>query len=316
MNVIQSHTCTQMSQDTLHFVTGTLLLSCPSLISLYYQDIGLKQPLLSKSFLGKHLTLTYRTIGPSRLQLLSPPHTLVTYMFNHYDLNHFLGNFYSIASSAYVLDLGLWKSAFIFVGGGIAGALSHMLEALYTRTRPIVIQVAEVSPVVQTVKDYILDPLMMRFSHSPLLQWIDSQLIVPTLQIQKPQVQIFSLVGSSAGAYALMGAELYMILSELARIIILMGRVKSRTHVYNEIKRMQLYTRFWTLLITSAIQLVTVYTQVMSIQSNNFSTFSDLLKSLLYPKILIGHSAHVGGFLFGFICMYFIKRKENRFRLI
>jgi membrane associated rhomboid family serine protease len=305
-----------MSQETMQFVAGTLLLSCPSLLSIYYQDLGLKQPLLSKSFLGKHLTLTYRTMGPSRLQLLSPPHTLMTYLFHHYDLNHFLGNFYSIASSAYVLDLGLWKSVVVFVGGGMAGALSHMLESLYTRTKPMVIQMAEISPMVQTMKDYIMDPLLIHFPHSPILQWLESQLMVPTLQIQKPQVQVFSLVGSSAGAYALMGAELYMILSELVRIVILMRRVKNKAHVYNEIKRMQLYTRFWTLLVTSAIQLVTVYTQVISIRSNDFTTLSDLLSSLFYPKILIGHSAHVGGFFFGFLCMYFIKRRENRFRLV
>ncbi|KAI9332390.1 hypothetical protein BDR26DRAFT_806418, partial [Obelidium mucronatum] len=68
------------------FAFCVLGLTLPSLVSQYYDRLGLAAPPLTPQFVSKHLVLRVAaTPTLDDVRLVSPVHTLVSHMFHHRD---------------------------------------------------------------------------------------------------------------------------------------------------------------------------------------------------------------------------------------
>ncbi|KAJ1570085.1 hypothetical protein HK096_002428 [Nowakowskiella sp. JEL0078] len=321
---------------TILVILGTTALTLPSLFSTYYKNIGLSEPPLSRSFVKTHGYFTYKITGTSLTEavdavvkkastsakdlatqvagkaadptgifsdgffkslgsiitptstntgakkavplqrtvtIVSAPHTLVTHMFHHSDFLHWGLNIISMSSTAWNLDLGFYGTSGLLLGGGIVGCLSHLFER--RNVALVVKQIVKKPTDPNDVVDVVISAVR-KYTNSAS-NFLDIE-FVPT--------RTFMLCGLSAGVYSLVGAEFYRGLKELAMLV---RDVKKRGFVSN-FHKSQLENLMWNLgsrVISMVAQFVAISEQVDQ-------------------DVSIGHSAHIGGFLFGISTMFLV----------
>ena len=158
-----------ISVSTGTAIVNLVALNLPALLLKHNSDLA---------SLNRHYVFSY-CLSKRALHILSPDYTIITHAFNHIDNQHFIGNMYSMISSAAFLNLGFLKTNLIFFSGVIAGVLGHIAET-FVRNETIIN--------LDVVKNYI---------PTSIFSSVES--------VNRP---IYSLIGASAGAYSLMGAEM------------------------------------------------------------------------------------------------------------
>ncbi|XJO72504.1 hypothetical protein BDV3_003613 [Batrachochytrium dendrobatidis] len=268
-----------VQSGTLLFVVGTTALTLPSLMSTYYLNLGLSSPLFSPAYIRQHGFFTFQS-RPS-FAISGPSTSLVTHMFHHVDIMHWMNNMFAITISAFSLDLGLIATSIVFFGGGIAGALSQALERLLFRDAQGNFSLQPICDTITTLWCTTTDWILRRPSQDQPIVGYFSRLFFPT----------YAICGASGGAFALTGAEFYLIYAEIWRI--LTNRDK--------FKRDARHKRLANLIAMLFQRALGVGVQMAALldlfgMGADRSVFSDMV-----PQI--GHSAHVGGFLSGVAIM-------------
>ena len=268
-----------ITQGTSQFLVGTVALTIPSLLSTYYKKLQLPEPPVPKSVVRDYGFFCYQT--QPQFKLLSAPHTIITHMFHHIDIAHWASNVYSIVTSAQTLDLGLWKTSLLFIGGGVSGALTHMAEwCLWRDTRG------------STTPQRLLGAVNKAVDK--VSQWTDgTKHLEPVIGLVSGLFPTsFALCGSSSGAFALIGAEFYMLGSAIHRLVT--GKEKGTKAVREQ--------RLADLLVVAATRSVMMAAQFYAAFNPDKSLVDPMWPLFNTPSNLHGgvaYSAHLGGFAFG-----------------
>ncbi|KAI8915716.1 hypothetical protein EDD86DRAFT_243699 [Gorgonomyces haynaldii] len=145
--------------------------------------IGLSVPALLEER-NKYFTSKEGYLGYADHQMTTDQTTLVTHLFYHQDINHFVSNWSSIFYSALNLDLGFFRSSVLFLASGIGGAL------------------------VQVVSDDLPN------AHLHLIKFFKSIWNrQPVLSLKR-----YYLCGSSAATFGFMGAEVGYYIKHISRL--------------------------------------------------------------------------------------------------
>ncbi|KND02457.1 uncharacterized protein SPPG_02921 [Spizellomyces punctatus DAOM BR117] len=263
-------------------LVGTISLTLPSLISIYHTNLGLSSPLIPFSRIYDTLHFTYQP--RPKFKLLSRKESIVGHLFHHVDIAHWFGNTYAILSSGYFLDLGLIKTLVLIIGGGVTGAVTHILEWTI-KTGPIPIPLVQSEPEPTSLLSDIVTDAQNLFT-SIFTTTAPAPLRTPE-RLLPPST--YSLCGASAAAYALTGAEIAAILWAVKEA---WGR-KGRSRIGDR-------DRVRKLIVVALGRLVAVVAQVVA----------SMEPGRRDGPLIIGHGAHLGGFLFGFIVMGFWQARR------
>jgi len=303
------------SLSTSRTLLGISVLFLPSLASTYYDKLGLHKPLLSPTWTQKNLLWSYQ-IYPT-WSLKSPLFTLITHMFHHIDLSHAVSNLYSIIFSALNLNLGGIKTLILFFGGGLSGVLfemTHSILLIQRKQQPFKTLIDFLSNG-HALGTHIQNIIHGSFLEKPLL----------SLNHELSSRTTFSLCGSSAGAYALMGAEMVKLYYECQLFIKYYFRmtVKKSTppphHHSHHSHYQELEIRASQLLYAILSQTISVSSQIYALlipfksSSSSFSSSrcSNIFNMDMYPRFRIGYAAHIGGFTFGVLMMMYWSKHKN-----
>ncbi|KAI9205753.1 uncharacterized protein BJ171DRAFT_499538 [Polychytrium aggregatum] len=278
---------------------GTAAFCLPSLSSTYFKSFGMSQPPLDRTFVLRNFFFVYE--AQPRFRLLSPSHSWITHMFHHHDIFHFVGNMYAVFSSGWFLDLGFLPTLSLFLGGGIAGAATHILEwAVLKRTdRPMLDSLHQVA---REISGYGHPSIPSLSTEVEIMDWVRRQLKTAKEAVTAPlRGRTFALCGASAGAYALMGAELCSIISDLRRCY---RRYKQapRGSYSRDVHR----SKLWTLIGIAIGRIVALIPQILAVlETGNSGSFG--IWGFQTQADMVGFSAHLGGFAFGVAWMYVWK---------
>ncbi|KAI8923241.1 hypothetical protein BC831DRAFT_472191 [Entophlyctis helioformis] len=271
-----------VQDGTALFLVAAVGLTVPSLVSANgnWQRLNLASPPVSPSFTKRFFLFSYKT-EPS-LTLLSERESLVMYMFHHLDASHWLGNMCSIAASAALLDLGFWRTSLLFVGGGISGAIAHVCEWSLIRDNK-----GHIS------SDPLISLWLRGTPYEVPVKGLFSGLFPTT----------YSLAGASAGAFALTGAEFWLICSAMRSILTGSrgSNDKGRRRRSARVESQDPNQRLADLIVMGATRLVTLGLQVAAVLEPGAADLATSWPGSLAQNV--GHSAHIGGFLFGFVAM-------------
>ncbi|KAH9246486.1 hypothetical protein BASA81_015966 [Batrachochytrium salamandrivorans] len=243
--------------------------------------LHLAAPPLSTAFIQTHGYFAFK--AQPVLTLVGTRSSLVTHMFHHSDLIHWLYNMYAITTSAISLDLGLCQTSLIFVGGGIGGCLTQVLEHTLLR---------------DAKGHSSLQPLWTSFWDLSVsaMDWITGTENLPPNVVGYFSTffaPTYRICGASAGAFALTGAEVYLIVAAISRIM--SGRDRLNRDARHR-RLADLITMCFQHALTIGVQVAALFsplhmtTDVANVWADSFPAH-------------IGYSAHLGGFLTGFAIM-------------
>jgi hypothetical protein len=197
-------------------------------------------------------------------------------MLMHFD-RHFVSNMISLLTSGYLLDLGFVKSSLLFFGGGLAGAVTQILEHTWLKDR---------RPLNRHWKlldraDRGLDSIRSYWPwEPPLLNQVSR------LKSQFPMQM--TACGASAAVNAFVGAETIHLSYALSQSL-------------KRLKRYKKHSAEWT------SQLHHVSHLFCLLSGRTLCLLVELWLSTKNDLSPVGHSAHVGGFLFGALLMAWWK---------
>ncbi|KAJ3176668.1 hypothetical protein HK101_010388 [Irineochytrium annulatum] len=226
-------------------IFGLAALTLPSFVSRYHIQLGISEKL-------------------TELNLISRPHTLITHMFEHRDVYHLAGNLFTLFSVGLSLDVGFVGTLALFVGGGLAGVGTQVLEVTLKKRADAISYVdgGGVPGPPKAVDD--------------ALSWI---LRTATGGARKTiRERPFGMCGASAGIYALMGAELMSLSVKIYHTLRRLSRLRSGSpRRQAEAERL----RSFSAIVVG--HLINILTQVLALDSGGDY------------RLDIGHAAHVGG---------------------
>jgi len=281
-------------------VLAAISFSIPSLVSTYRERLGLTELKISKAKFNENVTFKYQV---PELKVLSPYYTVVSHMFHHKDLEHFLWNMYTLTSSTLYLDIGFEQTAFLFIGGGITGLLTHIYKwkSKLTLSPEPVDNINTVS-----VMDTLL-PKELPQGLSKIINEDNFKNVRDSYNQVRNQLtnRVFSICGSSAGVYAVVGAETVQIVCDLFKTIFGRGnsRRKSIKESENEIGVEEVedndkqINKLVMLEVNAFSRVNWLIAEVLALLRSN--------ESLKHDKIL--NSAHMNGFIFGATVMVIWK---------
>jgi len=271
-------------------VLSAISFSIPSLVSTYRERLGLNELSVSKSKFNDSVVFKYQV---PELKVLSPYHTTITHMFHHKDFEHFLWNMYTLTSSTLYLDVGFEQTAFLFIGGGITGLVTHIFKwkkKLTLTPEPT----DNINPV--SVMDTLL-PKELPQSLSKIVGEENLKNVTSSYNQVRSQLtnKVFSICGSSAGVYAIVGAETVQIACDLVKAIFGRGNKKSiEENKEDEVNKL-------VMLEVNAFSRVNwLVAEILALLRSN--------QSLKYDKIL--NMAHMNGFIFGAAVMIIWKLQD------
>ncbi|KAI8802408.1 hypothetical protein BJ742DRAFT_541336 [Cladochytrium replicatum] len=222
-----------------------------------------------------------RTLKASReFALVSSAHTSVTHIFHHADILHWATNIFSIISTGLKLQLGFVKTSILIVGGGIFGSWANVVEwRFYRPLTPSLPQSADQNPGQMDIVDMVTTGV----------KEVGKQLGITGAQ--SPYIverRRHVLCGASASAFALMGADLYLIAKEIVPVSRrLAARFRNSGNTVEEsVLRQRLEQLAWQL----SARLLTIGAEVLAV--NQWTSPSNL-----------SHSSHLGGLVFGVVAM-------------
>ncbi|KAL3899808.1 MAG: hypothetical protein SGCHY_001782 [Lobulomycetales sp.] len=188
--------------------------------------------------------------------LQSHPSFLLLHALHHASPLHFLANAVSIHFSDSLLAPHippLHLRIGIFAGGVLAGAAAFIAERAYSPPPPV----------------------------SPLLSLVPASLMPAAVHDYLTSGPVYVLLGASGGAYALIGAEIAVIIRE-AWLVLVHLRASKGARVARVLEK----ERLGRLAGALALRLVHCAGQIVGVASGSDS--------------LIAYSGHLGGLLFGF----------------
>jgi len=270
-------------------ILSAISFSIPSLVSTYRERLGLNDLAISKSKFNDSMVFKYQV---PELKVLSPYHTTISHMFHHKDFEHFLWNMYTLTSSTLYLDVGFEQTAFLFIGGGITGLITHIFKwkkKLTLSTEPT----DNINPV--SVMDTLL-PKELPQGLSKIVGEENLKNVKDSYNQVRSQLtnKVFSICGSSAGVYAIVGAETVQIVCDLAKTIFGRGNKKSNEDRDEEVNKL-------VMLEVNAFSRVNwLVAEILALLRSN--------ESLKHDKIL--NMAHMNGFIFGAAVMIIWKLQD------
>ncbi|KAG4102734.1 hypothetical protein H8356DRAFT_1271798 [Neocallimastix lanati (nom. inval.)] len=273
-------------------VLAAISFSIPSLVSTYRERLGITDLTVSKSKFNENISFRYQV---PELKVLSPYHTVVTHMFHHKDFRHFLWNMYTLTSSTLYLDVGFEQTAFLFIGGGITGLLTHIFkwQSKLTLTTEAVDNINPTS---------VMDTLLPKELPQGLSKIIDEDSF-KNVKNSYSQVRsqltnkVFNICGSSAGVYAIVGAETVQIVCDLFKTIFGRGRRRS---IEDKDDNEEQIGKLVMLEVNAFSRVNWLIAEILALLRSN--------ESFKYDKIL--NIAHMNGFLFGAIVMTIWKLQD------
>jgi len=263
-----------------------------SLVSTYRERLGLNELTVSKSKFNESVSFKYQV---PELKVLSPYTTVVTHMFHHKDFEHFLWNMYTLTSSTLYLDVGFEQTAFLFIGGGITGLITHIFKwkKRLTLTPEPTDNINPVSVMDSLLPKDLPDGLSKIVGEENLKNVKNSYNQVRSQLTNK----IFTVCGSSAGVYAIVGAETVQIVCDLFKTIF--GRGKKRTATEKEENEREI-NRLVSLEVNAFSRVHWLIAEILALLRSN--------ESLKHDKIL--NMAHMNGFIFGAVVMTIWKFQD------
>lgn len=284
-----------MTSGKLKFGTKAAVLtaisfSIPSMLSVYRERLGIEMT-LSKKEIAEKMVLKYQT---PQLKIISPYTTVFTHMFYHKDLRHFIWNMYTLTSSANYLNLGYEQTAFLFIGGGLTGLLTHIYgwrKRLTLTTEPS----NNINPV--SVMDSIL-PKELPKGLTKIIGDEDYKNASDSYSNVRTQLanKVFMICGSSAGVYAMVGAETVQIICDLFKEIF--GRKDNTYYKDYDDEDEDIYVRSASR--NTLCNMLTLEVNVFSRVQWLIAEILALLRSTeLDRKDKILNMSHFSGFLFG-----------------
>ncbi|KAJ3221210.1 hypothetical protein HK099_003687 [Clydaea vesicula] len=178
-----------------------------------------------------------------------------------------------------------FKTSILYVGGVVAGVVSHVLETVLRGRKSIVDTTA-------------LNSLKQLFSSSQPATQIVENVFEKIATYNQP---VYALMGSSAGAYSFLGAEIFILMKE---IYFTHEHLKRSTY-YNTSMRAKEKQRFFSLICSCFLKSASLIFQFYTLISPNFNKRTNFLDLNLSDQYTIGYSSHIGGFIFGFGIMKF-----------
>jgi len=273
-------------------VFAAISMSIPSLVSTYRERLGLNELSISKSKFNESVAFKYQV---PELKVLSPYHTVITHMFHHKDLEHFLWNMYTLTSSTLYLDVGFEQIAFLFIGGGITGLITHIFKwkkKLTLTPEPT----DNINPV--SVMDSLL-PKQLPQGLTKIVGEENIKNVTNSYNQVRSQLtnKIFTICGSSAGVYAIVGAETVQIVCDLFKTIF--GRPKGKSLEDKEEKEKEV-NRLVSLEVNAFSRVHWLIAEILALLRSN--------QSLKHDNIL--NMAHMNGFIFGAVVMSIWKLQD------
>ncbi|KAJ3104209.1 hypothetical protein HDU97_009464 [Phlyctochytrium planicorne] len=266
-----------MSSGTAVSLGLITALTIPSAVSNYQIKMGMDKPWMTPRYLYRNFTLRLTTSDSLQsTQLQSPPFTLITHMFHHLDFNHWIGNIYTTLTVGVSLNAGFLGTLFIFLGGGLTGVLSQTLDRIYISK----------SQWLPSLPKLTQKPV--EFTESPL-GWLMNR-ISPPPEVKQWIAPALAMCGSSAGVYALIGAEFGYLTRQMWRV----SKKAARARKGSE-ERERHVDRLWRLTSIAVGHVVNIAAQVVAVSSPE-------------GNAAVGYSAHLGGFVFGWGVSGLIKR--------
>ncbi|KAJ3279965.1 hypothetical protein HK104_001028 [Borealophlyctis nickersoniae] len=259
-------------------VLGTVALTLPSLLTTYHRQLNIAPP-LTPATISRDLCFTYK-VRP----------------------RHWLGNTYTLISTSLSLNLGFLRTTFLILGGGITGALSNILENVIRHSpSPRSSSNSLISDIAADVEDIARGAYRWMAGEKTddgggVLSGVETLRTLQNISSKMPL--IVTLCGSSAAGYALLGAEVYVTVSNIVgHRRKLMQEVRSN-HMTREEKEER---RDWYLhhVAFGVVRLVAIGGQVGSSWEGDCRT-----EGSEGSKVAIAHSAHLGGFMFGGTVMW------------
>jgi len=284
-------------------VLAAISFSIPSLVSTYRERLGLTELKVSKAKYNENFLFKYQV---PELKVLSPYYTVVTHMFHHKDLEHFLWNMYTLTSSTLYLDVGFEQTAFLFIGGGITGLLTHIFKWKSKLTLS-----PEPADNINTVS--VMESLLPKELPQGLSKIINEDNF-KNVRNSYNQVRnqltnkIFTICGSSAGVYAIVGAETVQIVCDLFKTIFGHGGRRRKSIKDKEIENEEdedsdkQVNKLVMLEVNAFSRVNWLIAEILALLRSN--------ESLKHDKIL--NLAHMNGFIFGAAVMV-IWKLQNLF---
>lgn len=273
-------------------VLAAISFSIPSLVSTYRERLGITDLPVSKSKFNENVSFKYKVPD---LKVLSPYHTVVTHMFHHKDLEHFLWNMYTLTSSTLYLDIGFEQTAFLFIGGGITGLLTHIFKWKNKLT-------LTAEPTDNINPTSVMDTLLPKELPQGLSKIIDEDSL-KNIRSSYGNVRsqltnrVFTVFGSSSGVYAIVGAETVQIICDLLKTIF--GRGKRYSDEDKEEKDKEI-NKLVSLEVNTFTRINWLVAEILALLRSNESLKSDKFLNL----------AHMNGFIFGATVMVIWKLQD------
>lgn len=257
-------------------------------------------------------------IGLNSVQLQSHWWTLFTHLLVHKDTAHLVNNMASIGASSLYLDMGFLKSAFLFLFSGLGGVVGLLVEKVLATDQDR-IKLALASEMTssfvfldsgntwpQAICDVTSDFLESGYqSVSSALDYINRNVLekvelpssakmidIPFLRLSN---RYFTACGCSAAVFGFLGVEVVYLFRDLYRMSSKKYTVLQRYRAEERVARL-LYMGIW--------KLGHVYAMMEGFLSNSSSPVISVFGN--GAGEMVGHAAHLGGFLAGVLVAPFL----------
>jgi len=194
-------------------IAGTTVACLPSIISLYYDRMGLGQPPVD---LLKYFTTLHVIYHSPRFKFCSNLNSIIIHMFHHMDIHHLKANLIYLASSGLSANLGFFGTLQMLFAGGIIGLVVDIIERCKIKSNSMFV-------IGKTGIDIINNPMPANKSMDNMWRWFSSKIANPGLvnfvsRTLKPSTNIsstvYSICGLDAAVCALIGVDAYKLYRE------------------------------------------------------------------------------------------------------
>jgi len=198
----------KISLGTKLAIAGTTAACIPSLVSLYYDRLGLGKPPVDLLKYFSSLHVIYRA---PRFHFCSTIQSVLAHMFHHMDIHHFKANILCFTSSALSANLGFFGTINMLISGGLVGITVDILDRRKFRSNTLAV-------VGKTGMDIYNNPMPAVKNTQNIFNWFYNKIANPELvnyvaRTIKPNTNIsstvFSVCGLDAAVCAIIGVDAY-----------------------------------------------------------------------------------------------------------
>ncbi|KAG4089944.1 hypothetical protein H8356DRAFT_1715229 [Neocallimastix lanati (nom. inval.)] len=194
-------------------IASTTVACLPSLISLYYDRMGLGKPPID---LLKYFTTLHVIYRSPRFKFCSNLNSILIHLFHHMDIHHLKANLLCLASSGLSANLGFFGTIHMLLAGGIIGLTIDIIDRCKARSNTLAI-------LGRTSLDVINNPMPTNKNTENMWNWFYTKIANPELvnyvaRTLKPKTNVsstvFSICGLDAAVCAIIGVDAYKLYKE------------------------------------------------------------------------------------------------------